>query len=548
MAARGVRGARLARGRRRRAAGGREPGGLVVGIAVPFAADRMGSRRSQMALAAGTAAAGFVGVSLAPDVAWLWALLLGVGLGAIFPLCLTLPVDVADDFQFRVGAIAALMLLGGYLISGFGPVLLGLVRDATGDFSASIWLLVALGIVLVAACLTLSPDRLRRASAPVGRTRWRPKPAAPADLAGSVGCARARYHRSVAADETPTLTNGDLARIFHDIGDMLEVKGELVFKTVAYHRAADAIAHSPIDLVAAYRAASAEDRGVGQAISDKIAELVRPAGCGSTKAPGGGPALSSRCSGSPVSARRPSQLHEELGIETLEDLRRRPRAARCARSRAVRQDRAARSSRGSPRLERPPQRMLLDQAERSSTASSRRSRECPGSIWIEPAGSFRRRRETIGDLDLLAETTSRRPDRPLRRPRRRRPGRQSGRLQGGGRLLRGPQVDLMIMPPGEAGTYLIHFTGAKDHNVRLRGWPRSRLEPVRERAIRRRRCCRRLSRCCPRSARLSGVTVPMPRSPTSTRSICETFARWWVLMTLLVTRSRVPSPLSSVRR
>lgn len=135
--------------------------GLFVGIAVPFAADRIGSRRSQMALAAGAAVAGFVGVGLAPEAAGLWAVLLGVGLGGIFPLCLTLPVDVADD-STHVGAIAALMLLGGYLISGFGPVLLGLVRDATGDFSASIWLLVALGIVLVAACLTLSPHRLRR--------------------------------------------------------------------------------------------------------------------------------------------------------------------------------------------------------------------------------------------------------------------------------------------------------------------------------------------------------------------------------------------------
>jgi DNA polymerase (family X) len=36
------------------------------------------------------------------------------------------------------------------------------------------------------------------------------------------------------------------------------------------------------------------------------------------------------------------------------------------------------------------------------------------------------------------------------------------------RLLRGPQVDLMIMPPGAAGTYRIHFTGSKEHNVRLR--------------------------------------------------------------------------------
>ena len=71
------------------------------------------------------------------------------------------------------------------------------------------------------------------------------------------------------------LTNGDLARIFHDIGDMLEVKGELRFKTVAYHRAADAIGRSPVDLVAAYRSGDPPKiPGVGAAISDKITELV----------------------------------------------------------------------------------------------------------------------------------------------------------------------------------------------------------------------------------------------------------------------------------
>jgi len=76
--------------------------------------------------------------------------------------------------------------------------------------------------------------------------------------------------------DPPLLSNGELADIFHLIGDMLEVKGELVFKTVAYHRAADAIAHHPVELARAYR----DDNppriaGVGQAISDKIAELSR---------------------------------------------------------------------------------------------------------------------------------------------------------------------------------------------------------------------------------------------------------------------------------
>ena len=50
----------------------------------------------------------------------------------------------------------------------------------------------------------------------------------------------------------------------------------------------------------------------------------------------------------------------------------------------------------------------------------------------------------------------------------------SGAHKAAVRLLRGPQVDLMIMPPGAAGTYLVHFTGSKDHNVKLRGRARDR--------------------------------------------------------------------------
>ena len=77
------------------------------------------------------------------------------------------------------------------------------------------------------------------------------------------------------ADGPPTFSNGDLARIFHEIGDILEVKGEIVFKTVAYHRAADAIARAPFDVAEAY---AAGDRrpipGVGKAISDKIVEIA----------------------------------------------------------------------------------------------------------------------------------------------------------------------------------------------------------------------------------------------------------------------------------
>src|SRR4029079_6317522 len=76
-------------------------------------------------------------------------------------------------------------------------------------------------------------------------------------------------------EEPAELTNGDLARSFHEIGDILELKGELVFKTVAYHRAADAIGRSPVDVVSAYRSGNPPDiPGVGKAINDKILELA----------------------------------------------------------------------------------------------------------------------------------------------------------------------------------------------------------------------------------------------------------------------------------
>ena len=119
--------------------------------------------------------------------------------------------------------------------------------------------------------------------------------------------------------------------------------------------------------------------------------------------------------------------------------------------------------------------MRLGQAETLVETLLAELSDVPGLRSIQPAGSYRRRRETIGDLDLLAET-----DRPTELVERFTAlGSVESVLAKGPhkaavRLLRGPQVDLMIMPPGEAGTYLIHFTGSKEHNVRLRGMARDR--------------------------------------------------------------------------
>jgi DNA polymerase (family X) len=284
-----------------------------------------------------------------------------------------------------------------------------------------------------------------------------------------------------AADETATdeaiterrpLTNGDLARIFHEIGDILEVKGELVFKTVAYHRAADAIGRAPFDVADAYRQGNAPKiPGVGQAISDKITELVQtgrmafherlraevPASLVELlRIPGLGP-------------RTVRLIYEELRIETIEDLRQAAEAGTLRTLRGVTEKTEAMILEGIAALESRPTRLLIHQATAIVESLIEALEGTRGVRRILPAGSLRRRVETIGDLDLLAETDDPQAlmerfasmgivDRVLNR------GGHKAAVQ----LLRGPQVDLMIMPPGEAGTYLIHFTGSKEHNVVLR--------------------------------------------------------------------------------
>jgi DNA polymerase (family X) len=274
------------------------------------------------------------------------------------------------------------------------------------------------------------------------------------------------------------LTNGDLARLFHEIGDMLEVKGELVFKTVAYHRAADAIGRSPVDLVAAYRGGNPpKTQGVGGAISDKIAELVStgqmrfydrlraeipPSLIGLLRIPGLGP-------------KTVRLVYEELGIETIEDLRQAAESGTLRTLKGVSARTEGQILAGIAALESRPTRLLIQRAEEIVEGLVKALEGVAGLHRVIPAGSFRRRRETIGDLDLLAETA----DSAALMERFTGLGAVESVINRGGhkaavQLLRGPQVDLMLMPPGEAGTYLIHFTGSKEHNVKLRAIARDR--------------------------------------------------------------------------
>jgi DNA polymerase (family 10) len=273
-------------------------------------------------------------------------------------------------------------------------------------------------------------------------------------------------------------SNAELARIFHEIGDMLEVKGELVFKTVAYHKAADAIAHSPVEVSRAYlEGRPPRILGVGEAIAKKIEELARTGRMAFYEAlrEAVPPSLVALLEIPGVGPRTVKQLHEELGIETLEDLRRAAEAGSLRGLKGMSEKTEQGVLAGIAALESRQERMRLGQAEAIVATLLAELADVPGLRSIQPAGSYRRRRETIGDLDLLAET-----DRPAELVEHfvALPAVESvlakGPHKAAIRLLHGPQVDLMIMPPGEMGTYLIHFTGSKEHNVRLRGIARDR--------------------------------------------------------------------------
>jgi MFS transporter, CP family, cyanate transporter len=149
--------------------------GLAAIIAAPVLARRGVQRRQALTGAALSAVVGIGGVILAPGLAWAWVAVLGAGLGMLFTTVLTLPTDVAADAR-EAGGASALMLLVGYLLASVAPLALGAVRDVTGSFAVSLWLLLALAASMLPLTWALSPARLRPRA-----------PRTPVPLPGSAG-------------------------------------------------------------------------------------------------------------------------------------------------------------------------------------------------------------------------------------------------------------------------------------------------------------------------------------------------------------------------
>jgi DNA polymerase (family X) len=274
-------------------------------------------------------------------------------------------------------------------------------------------------------------------------------------------------------------SNAEAAGIFRDIADLLDVLGER-FKPEAYRRAARSIETLAEELgLVASRNELRSIPGVGEAIEEKIREYltsgtvhyyerlkheVPPGVVELMRLPGLGP----------KTARR---FWVELGLEGPNELRDAIAAGKLVDvkgfgPRKIEQIRTAlEQARTAPAAGRAAIELVYPVAERIV----RTLRERSGTDRVEAAGSLRRRRETVGDLDVLVASDD--PEKVFDLFSAL-PEVREVKMRGGTKetvvLASGLQVDLRVVEPTAFGAALQYFTGSKDHNVHLRSIARDR--------------------------------------------------------------------------
>ena len=280
-------------------------------------------------------------------------------------------------------------------------------------------------------------------------------------------------------------SNAEAAEIFRTIADLLDVLGEK-FKPEAYRRAARSIESLTEDLSAV--AARKELRGipgVGEAIAEKIEEYLRTGTVPyyerlQREVPPGLVELMRIPGLGPKTARR---FWVELGVDGPNELRDAIAAGRLdgMKGFATKKIAQMRTALATAAAGPAPTRRAIADVYPTAHDLVRTIREHATVDRVEVAGSFRRARETVGDLDILA--TSKDPptvfeaftSHPLVAEVKMRGETKETVLLSGGL-----QVDLRVVKPEEFGAALQYFTGSKDHNVRLRSLARDRGLKVNE--------------------------------------------------------------------
>ena len=272
------------------------------------------------------------------------------------------------------------------------------------------------------------------------------------------------------------MNNKEIAQIFYDIADMLDIKGEEWYRVRAYRRAAEAMAHYPEELTTLWE----EDRlneipGVGKAIAGKIDEVLRTGGLEfyqrlKSEIPDGVVSLL----GIPgVGPRTAQLLYQGLGLVSIPDVEAAAHQQRLRQLKGLGARSEERILQGIEMLHRISGRHLLATALPVAEEIVAALRECPAAQGITPAGSLRRCVPTVGDIDILAASANPQEvvDRFVLLPRVEEVV-SHGDTKATVMLDNGLQVDLMVLEEAHYGSLLQHFTGSKEHNAALRGLAR----------------------------------------------------------------------------
>ena len=270
------------------------------------------------------------------------------------------------------------------------------------------------------------------------------------------------------------MQNPDIARLFDEVADLLEIQDANPFRVRAYRNAARTIRDYPepiADLVRAGTKDLTEIPGIGEDLAGKIATVVRtgelplrkqlaaklPAGLlDLLRIPGLGP-------------KRVKLLHKKLKVKSAADLARALDGGKVQKLKGFGPKMEEKMRAGLGQAQATERRLLLNEAETQANAIVAYLKAGGGVREIEVAGSYRRRRETIGDLDILVTSndSARVMDWFVKYPEVRDVVSQ-GETRATVKLRGGLQVDLRAVEPEAYGAALLYFTGSKAHNIELR--------------------------------------------------------------------------------
>jgi DNA polymerase (family X) len=283
------------------------------------------------------------------------------------------------------------------------------------------------------------------------------------------------------------LTNQELADTFDRIANLLEIKGEIIYKTLAYRKAAESLRAFPEEASILYAQNNLTDiPGVGKAIAEKISELLTSGQLGfllrlEEEVP---PSLTDLLQVPDVGPRKVALFWKQAGVTTLPELEAAARSGKLRSLPGMGEKSEARVIDGIEALKRRPKRRLLGNVRPVALDLLEWLRSLPGVEQAETAGSLRRWKSTIGDLDLVA--ASRSPADVMAAfitlPQVLRVV-AHGENKTSVELKDGLNIQLWVQPPERFGTLLQFVSGSKDHNVRLRELAQKKKLSLSEQAI-----------------------------------------------------------------